>query len=250
MKIQQNILDVLKNANIEWNKLFLTGTLDRKTYVQTNEILETIWLNWSRKEKAHIFDWSPEDLKDAFDDVLETWECVTLKETIKKLQYFPTPKNIAEFLIDNAEVEWCETFKVLEPSAGQWAIAKLLNEVHELTCIEIDKNNFDILRDVIKGWKNEFLNMDFLDYSEWSFDRIVMNPPFSKSQDVKHILHAYSLLKNGGILVSIASSSITTRSGDLYDKLRELNPEIIELPQGSFKESWTMVNTVIIKLQK
>jgi 16S rRNA G1207 methylase RsmC len=58
-----------------------------------------------------------------------------------------------------------------------------------------------------------------------------MNPPFSKSQDVKHILHAYSMLAEGGILISVASSSITTRSGSLYDELRSLNPEIIQLPE-------------------
>jgi len=36
--------------------------------------------------------------------------------------------------------------------------------------------------------------MDFLDYNDENFDKIVANPPFSKSQDVKHILHMYELL--------------------------------------------------------
>jgi 16S rRNA G1207 methylase RsmC len=38
--------------------------------------------------------------------------------------------------------------------------------------------------------------MDFLDYSMDTFDKIVANPPFSKSQDVKHILHMYELLND------------------------------------------------------
>jgi 16S rRNA G1207 methylase RsmC len=36
--------------------------------------------------------------------------------------------------------------------------------------------------------------MDFLDYNDETFDKIIANPPFSKSQDVKHILHMYELL--------------------------------------------------------
>jgi 16S rRNA G1207 methylase RsmC len=35
---------------------------------------------------------------------------------------------------------------------------------------------------------------DFLNFKEMKFDKFIMNPPFSKSQDVKHILKAYELL--------------------------------------------------------
>jgi 16S rRNA G1207 methylase RsmC len=38
------------------------------------------------------------------------------------------------------------------------------------------------------------MNTDFLSLDERSFDKIIANPPFSKSQDVKHILHMYELL--------------------------------------------------------
>ena len=82
------------------------------------------------------------------------------------------------------------------------------------------------------------------------FDKIIANPPFSKSQDVKHILHMYELLNEWWRIVSIASSSIKTREWKLYDELRALNPEFIELPEWSFKESWTLVNTVIVLINK
>ena len=52
------------------------------------------------------------------------------------------------------------------------------------------------------------LGQDFLTYTEETWDRIVMNPPFSKCQDRTHILKAYELLNSGGILVAVASSSI------------------------------------------
>jgi 16S rRNA G1207 methylase RsmC len=74
-------------------------------------------------------------------------------------------------------------------------------------------------------YQGDFLSMDFN-----KFHKIIMNPPFAKSQDVKHILHAYSLLLEGGILVSVASSSIQWREGKLYDELKALDPEFLELP--------------------
>jgi 16S rRNA G1207 methylase RsmC len=37
---------------------------------------------------------------------------------------------------------------------------------------------------------------DFLNFESMRFNKFIMNPPFSKSQDVKHILKAYSLLEN------------------------------------------------------
>ena len=114
----------------------------------------------------------------------------------------------------------------------------------------MDHKNIEILKaNVIEG-RNEFLCLDFLDYNEKKFDRIVMNPPFSNSQDAKHILHAYSLLRDGGTLVSVASSSIQTREGKLYDELRALPIEWIKVDGGAFKESGTLVNTVILKISK
>lgn len=60
--------------------------------------------------------------------------------------------------------------------------------------------------------------------------KIIANPPFSKSQDVKHILHMARNLTVGGRLVSIASASIKTREGKLYDELKALNPRFYDLP--------------------
>ena len=39
-----------------------------------------------------------------------------------------------------------------------------------------------------------------------TFDRIVMNPPFSRDQDARHVNHAFSFLKPGGKLVAIVGS--------------------------------------------
>jgi hypothetical protein len=60
----------------------------------------------------------------------------------------------------------------------------------------------------------------------------------------------YELLNEWWRIVSVASSSIQNREGKLYDELRALNPEFIELPEWSFKESDTMVNSVIVVINK
>ena len=241
MKLTPEQIRILSEWKIEWNKFYLQWQLDRKQYTSINEVLETIGLKWNRKEKAHIFD--GEMLEEAIQDIIESGECETLKETIKKFQFFPTPREVAEYLVELAELK--ETDTVIEPSAWEWHIAECI-KMPLLTTVELDFSKCEIL---VKKWFTP-INCDFLQFKwEW-WDKIIMNPPFSKSQDVKHILHAYNMLEKWWILVSVASSSITTRSGSLYDELRSLNPEIIQLPEWSFKESGTMVNTVIVKLTK
>lgn len=84
--------------------------------------------------------------------------------------------------------------------------------------IELNEDMKPLLAD--KPYK-VLLGQDFLTYSEDTWDRIVMNPPFSKCQDRTHILKAYELLKTGGILVSVASSSILWRTDNRSEVFRD-----------------------------
>jgi len=72
----------------------------------------------------------------------------------------------------------------------------LEKEFRDLYLFEIDQNNVDILE---RKYNQENIHIRKTDWMETEttepVDKIVMNPPFTKSQDVKHILHAYSLLK-------------------------------------------------------
>lgn len=246
MKLTTDQIQILEEWRIEGNKFYLQSQLDRKQYLSINEVLETIGLKWNRKEKAHIFD--GEMLDDALSEIIETWEVTTLKETIKKFQFYPTPREVVEYLIGLADLE--DWNSILEPSAWKWAIAKLLPKNSNITLVELNQECYECLKNDPEIETDDIVNMDFLEYSSTGFDRIIMNPPFSKSQDVKHILHAYSMLKKWGVLVSVASSSIQYRTGALYESLKDLDPDFVELPEGSFKESGTMVNSVIVVLRK
>ncbi len=77
-----------------------------------------------------------------------------------------------------------------------------------------------------------------------------MNPPFKNQADIKHINHALKFLKPGGKLVSVMSASVGFRENTLTNKFRSLIEErggsIESLPDGAFKESGTMVRTVIV----
>jgi type I restriction-modification system DNA methylase subunit len=117
MKLTEGQIEILQNGKIEENRFYLQGQLDRKAYVDINKVLETIGLKWNRGKKAHIVeDMSEEELKSAIQDICETGEVETLQETIKKFQFYPTPKEVAEYLVELAEIKADE--KVLEPSAG------------------------------------------------------------------------------------------------------------------------------------
>ncbi len=252
MKLTNEQITILKDGKIEDNRFYLQWQLDRKQYTSINEVLETIGLKWTRWKKAHIIEWfTQEDLENAINDVVETGEVETLKETIKKFQFYPTPKEVAEFLVELAEIQ--EDDFILEPSAWQGAILNEFPKYKHTTAIEIKDENFNILKEKFWQTKINLIHWNFLEYwldDIYIFDKIIANPPFSKSQDVKHILHMYELLNKWGRIVSVTSSSIQAREGKLYDELRSLKPEFIELPEWSFKESWTMVNSVIVVINK
>jgi len=81
-----------------------------------------------------------------------------------------------------------------------------------------------------------------------------MNPPFTKHQDVKHVMKAYEILAEGGILVAIMSVAPFFREDKISTEFRAFLAErgaIVEnLPEGAFKESGTMVKTCVVKIIK
>jgi len=159
--------------------------------------------------------------------------------------FFPTPRPIVERMIRLCGPIAGKT--VLEPSAGKGNIAEQLRAVGALvTCVEQNWELFEILRK--KGF--DCAAMDFLKFGghAW-FDFVVMNPPFERRQDVAHIQHAFTLLRPGGRLVALASS---TGAEALRTWAEERNGELIPLEPGSFQTSErpTGVNCSIVTAEK
>jgi hypothetical protein len=120
-----------------------------------------------------------------------------------------------------------------------------------LHLVEIEPTNRQVLRE--KGYK--LVGKNFLKYKKKKplYDKIVMNPPFSRQQDIDHVLHAWKLLKPGGRLVSVMSGGTEYRQNKkalAFQELWNVYGYIEPLPPGSFEESGTGVNTVLVILDK
>lgn len=247
MKVPTDVLVVLEGAEIEGNILRITEKLERNLYQDVNKVLECLGGKWDRKVKGHVFSSDPTAL---IDDAMITGEVTDEK---KEFQFFRTPPEIASRLVEMAEITPVSC--VLEPSAGDGAIVKEIIKLgyHPPHCVELNPKNEKTLLEL--GAASAHI-MDFLDFPAGSqeYDRIVANPPFTRQQDVDHVLHMYRLLRKGGILVSVMSPSWTFRdnkkSVEFRKFIEEREAEVVDLEAGAFKSSGTMIRTCIVKVRK
>lgn len=83
--------------------------------------------------------------------------------------------------------------------------------------------------------------------SDSGYDRIIMNPPFSKRRDAEHVMHAYTLLKPGGRIVAIMGEGVffgqDKKAEDFRNWLDEVGGTSEKLPEGSFLDPSLPVNT-------
>lgn len=248
-QLSTEVLTALSTAEIEGTNVKLTGQLDRKLYMQVNEVLDRIGGKWNRKAKAHVFSEDPTDKLNA------VIECGVLEPKVKT-GYFPTPPALVERMIELADLN--SNHAILEPSAGHGHISdmicQVLNRSHDsIDVCEILPENEEILKS--KGYRPYGFFEAMAQASTGKYDRILMNPPFEKQQDITHVETAFNLLHRGGILVAIMSSGVMFRENKKTVAFRESildqYADVIEdNPAGSFKESGTMVNTVMIRLVK
>lgn len=247
MKVEEKIRGILAECKVEGNVVYLPDRqLDRADYDAVNKVLNALGGKWNRKEKGHVFEYEPES---AFEEVVLTGEYSSKK---KDFQFFETPKELAEKLCDMAEIT--SDCRVVEPSVGKGRIADeiLRRNPKELKCYELNRDLERILSD--KEYAVEFV--DFLEVPNDNIqaDRIVMNPPFSKQQDIEHVYKAYEALNPDGILVAVMSVSHTYRknqkSENFNDFLMMTGAEVEMLPEGTFKESGTMIHSCIVKIRK
>ena len=243
MKIESAVLDVLGNAVTEGNSLKLTGQLDRPLYVAVNKVLEAAGGKWNRKAQAHLFEGDAAEIMDA---MILTGNVTNKKQ---ELGFFPTPPAIVARMIEAAQIE--PYHRVLEPSAGTGSILRSIIPSAHKTAIEINPEFIPKL--ALCGSGLHVIEADFLTwYSPERFERIVMNPPFAKNAAPAHVLKALTLLSpKGGRIVAIMPSSVTFRTDTLNRMVRaaiDCGGNIEALPENSFAESGTGVNTVMVTI--
>jgi len=240
-KIDDLTLGILSAASVEGDVVILNcGQLDRKRYVDVNKVLEAMGGKWNRKVKGHVFSESPTDKLEA---IILTGEY----DKPADYGYFPTPMDLADKMITLANLT--PGMVVLEPSAGQGAIAERVARIvgyDNVHCFELLNDNCEALM------KYGFLKTECCDFLSVEpkplYDRVIMNPPFAKQQDIEHVTHALKCVKPGGRLVSIMASGVTFRQNRKTTEFLDLigDSEIINNPPESFKLSGTMVNTVTV----
>jgi hypothetical protein len=236
--------DILRECSVDGNVVKLPAIqLDRSMYQEVAKALQKIGGKWKGgKVGGFVFDFDPTELLSE----VAGGEDRNLK---KEFQFFATPEELARQMVHMAELYVGN--EVLEPSAGQGAIIKAINEFGiNPDCYELMPQNQEVLRKSGLGFN--LIGDDFLTHEGKNYDRIIANPPFSKNQDIDHIRKMYECLNDSGRLVAIASMSWVYGSQkkqvEFKAWLRGLGAKIEELPMGTFKDSGTSVGGVLITI--
>jgi predicted RNA methylase len=246
MEIANDVLSILSSSAIEGRFLKLPGQLDRKLYERTDKVLRAAGGLWIRGQKAHMF---PEDASERIEQIILTGSVVVPRD---EFDYFPTPPAVVAAVVLAADCSAGMT--VLEPSAGQGNIAKAFADYARVECLEVLEANCMVLRKLTPQVLVHC--MDFLELEPYPFyDRVVMNPPFSKRADIHHVTHAWKFVRPGGRLVAVMPPSFMYRTDKLtraFNDMRNAAASMLveELPEHSFKSSGTLVSTVLLTMDK
>lgn len=195
-------------------------------------------------------------------DVINTLLGGTVVDFKKEFQFFATPPELAQQMVSQLiGVE--ESPRVLEPSAGHGALIDAMIQyrpMSDIVGIELSDLNYRTLQgkykelpSVVSLFKTDFL-AENVGLHEPKYDVILANPPFTKNQDIDHIMKMYELLAPGGQMVTIASQSWTFGSQKKQVAFREFVEENasmnVELGQGTFKSSGTGVSARLLVFYK
>lgn len=270
-KISADVLGVLASMEVEQHGVvgdyrvarITEGQLPRDLYVSVDKVLKAMGGKWNRSAKGHVFDGDPSD---AIEQAALTGEYTDKKQA---LQFFETPEGLADELVAAAEIR--NEHRVLEPSAGRGRIVRAILATAprcELFAVELDPVNAVHLRSqnfpasvrvIFNDFMGESLNCSFginaegVRVPQFLFDKCIMNPPFAKRQDVDHVTRAFSMLRPGGRLVSVVSGSALHRidkKGEAFKALVKRCGRSWDLPEGTFKDSGTMVRASVVVLDK
>lgn len=113
------VTEVLQNCRVEGNVVKLPeGQLDRKLYLEVSNKLQLIGGKWKGgKTAGFVFEQDPAELLAEISEGAD-------RNLKKEYQFFETPAELADRLVELAEME--NYHRVLEPSAGRGAIVNTI----------------------------------------------------------------------------------------------------------------------------
>lgn len=242
--------EVLSRATIDATSVRLPpGQLARALYLEIDKALGALGGKWNRKAGAHLFNTDP---RPALSGTAATG---TVPDEKKTLQFFETPADVVAEMRDLLQPKPHE--RLLEPEAGRGAIAKVFQPLcKEVVCVDIHTPHVDYLRGLgIRAVAGDFLKL-VPGALGAPFDLVAMNPPFTRGQDIEHVMHAWQFLRPGGRMAAITLPSWRTREGRKWQAFREfvntkgVAVRVRDLPPGAFKQSGTNVRTLLLVLGK
>lgn len=218
-----------------------------KLYKKLGEFLTTFGCERTKVKKRVAYSCDGEFAPEQIIHICKQLNGVSLSD---KFDFYPTPQVLVDEVQRLANIKESDT--VLEPSAGTGSLLSGL-PVKQVDCIELNETLATILKE--KGYNVQ--NCAFENAEVKQYDKIIMNPPFGKRLDAKHIKLAFDkFLKDGGTLVAIHSSGITQASDRASKQFQELCNNYgtfqKEFNNNEFKNSGkgTMISTTITRLQK
>lgn len=170
-------------------------------------------------------------------------------------EFYPTPKSLAQKMLEKLGKSLAHYDSILEPSAGKGDLIDVIQEINgryrkpKIYACEINPE-----LQMLLGEKAIVLNDDFLtfDGKGYYFDLVLMNPPFS--QGAKHLLHAWDIVQNADIVCILNAETVRNQ----YTEERKLLGKLIadygsvEYFTDAFKdaERKTGVEVAIVHLKK
>lgn len=188
----------------------------------------------------------------------------------KAHEYFPTPDDLADKVAELARLfPGCT---VLEPSAGTGALCDAVRArcpEARIQCIEpvgecrevLEHKGYELLPDSVGQMLEYHTEPTTIHHGHVDnpvqcgpYDRIVMNPPFSRGKDIEHVRMAWNLLKAGGVMVAIVSTGAMDRTGNKERQFQQFvhdhTNSVLRFNQSEFNESGTGVSTCMFALEK
>lgn len=248
--VSAHVIGLMSLLDVQGPLVKIVQQLSRPDYTALNKVLEACGGKWCRKTKAHVF---PHDPAEVLDTVMLTGEYFDKKRSFDQ---FDSPPAVVDFVLDRAEIslDINDPLRVLEPSAGVGFLAtEAARRGGEVHCFEIDPERVAMLNEnplIHVASQTDFMLLP----PRPVYDRVVMNPPFSKQQDIDHVLHALQFLAIDGILVSVMSAGVLFRNNrkttEFRDKMIDMGGVFERLPDGAFSVSGTMVSSVVLKVRR
>ena len=249
--LDKAIREVFSNCHVNGNYLYLPEIeLERSLFLKIKKRILLAGGNWrGGKTQGFIFDFPPTEVVVA----LSQGKILDFKQDN---QFFETPEETIATMVAMADIQKGDN--VLEPSAGRFAIGRWLWEYsltydrQPIDCYELNKHNQQYLR------KYPYANLvgdDFLlAQPQKLYDVILANPPFTKSSDIRHVMHMANFLKPSGVIVSVMSTAWQRKdcypARIFHDFLKSQSSyDVYDLPEDSFKESGTTVDTCVVVIQ-